>query len=57
MDFLSQKNVLHCDLAARNVLLTKDLTAKIADFGLAKLLTKDKDYYRRMTEKDIPLFW
>jgi len=57
MDFLSQKNVLHCDLAARNVLLTKDLTAKIADFGLAKLLTKDKDYYRRRTEKDIPLFW
>jgi serine/threonine protein kinase len=28
--------VLHCDLAARNVVLSVDLVAKLCDFGMAK---------------------
>ena len=33
MQFLAQKNIHHGDLAARNILLTESLVAKISDFG------------------------
>ena len=38
MEFLSSKNIYHGDLAARNVLLTYQLVAKVSDFGLSKRL-------------------
>lgn len=57
MEYLSVVKVLHCDLAARNILLTKDYMAKIADFGLSKLMTGDKDYYTRKGQDFIPLMW
>ena len=36
MDFLTGLHIYHGDLAARNVLLTETLDAKISDFGLSK---------------------
>ncbi|XP_052281809.1 tyrosine-protein kinase JAK2-like isoform X5 [Dreissena polymorpha] len=54
MEYLESMKVLHCDLAARNVLLTSELRAKVCDFGLSKML--EKDYYRLRTEKKIPLY-
>lgn len=57
MEYLSEVKVLHCDLAARNILLTKEYMAKIADFGLSKLMTGDKDYYTRKGQDFIPLMW
>ena len=38
MDFLTERNIYHGDLAARNVLLTDTMEAKISDFGLSKRL-------------------
>ncbi|XP_053405328.1 uncharacterized protein LOC123565512 isoform X2 [Mercenaria mercenaria] len=57
MEYLESQRVIHCDLAARNVLLTGDLCAKISDFGLSKILSQEKDYYRRTTDKTIPILW
>nr|CDJ80465.1 Tyrosine protein kinase domain containing protein [Haemonchus contortus] len=34
--YLSSKNFIHRDVAARNVLLTKHLVAKVSDFGLGR---------------------
>lgn len=35
MAFLASRNIVHGDLAARNVMLAKDNVVKICDFGLA----------------------
>ena len=36
MEYLAQKHIHHGDLAARNILLTDSLVAKISDFGLSR---------------------
>ena len=41
MDFLTERHIYHGDLAARNVLLTETLDAKITDFGLSKRMYRD----------------
>ncbi|KAF8392467.1 hypothetical protein HHK36_022809 [Tetracentron sinense] len=37
-----ETQIIHCDIKPQNVLLDNHYTAKIADFGLAKLLMKDQ---------------
>eukprot|EP00731_Ephydatia_muelleri_P029679 Em0021g202a len=44
MQYLSSKSFVHCDLAARNVLVTKDYVCKIADFGLSHNLANESYY-------------
>ncbi|VDO66826.1 unnamed protein product [Heligmosomoides polygyrus] len=36
LTYLSSKNFIHRDVAARNVLITKHLVAKVSDFGLGR---------------------
>ncbi|CAD6187177.1 unnamed protein product [Caenorhabditis auriculariae] len=43
LDYMSSKNFIHRDIAARNVLLTGSLVAKIGDFGLCRH-TEDAQY-------------
>jgi len=39
--------VLHGDLAARNVLLADDGVVKVADFGLSRQLYQDENYMKQ----------
>lgn len=43
MSFLEAKKFIHRDLAARNVLVGENNIVKVADFGLAKVIT-DGEY-------------
>ena len=41
LQFLHGRNFIHRDLSSNNILLTKQLTAKIADLGVAKVVDPD----------------
>jgi len=61
MLFLEQSKVIHCDLAARNLLVggsTDKLIIKVGDFGMSKFLM-EKDVYmsRRSKGQMIPVRW
>ncbi|CAG7816765.1 unnamed protein product [Allacma fusca] len=56
MDFLSAKNVIHGDLAGRNILITKCLHAKVSDFGLSKQLYEYTTYVQKVNVP-LPLRW
>lgn len=36
LKYLSARNIVHCDIAARNVLLNSELRGRIADFGMVR---------------------
>lgn len=41
MSYLEEKGIVHRDLAASNVLISKENIAKVSDFGLAKKIMDD----------------
>ncbi|KAK2495223.1 hypothetical protein MC885_021612, partial [Smutsia gigantea] len=57
MEYLGSRRCVHRDLAARNLLVESETHVKIADFGLAKLLPLDKDYYVVREPGQSPIFW
>ncbi|ODN01725.1 Vascular endothelial growth factor receptor 1 [Orchesella cincta] len=56
MNYLQMKQVLHGDLAARNVLLTDRNVAKIGDFGLSRLLANSENYTKQ-SQTALPWKW
>ncbi|CAL9684978.1 unnamed protein product [Knipowitschia caucasica] len=56
LDFLSSKNCIHRDVAARNVLLTEHCVAKICDFGLARDIRNDDNYVVKGNAR-LPVKW
>ena len=61
MDYLASKNIMHGDLAARNILICKhendkSYLAKIGDFGLSKAFCENASYLKQ-ERKNIPWKW
>ncbi|XP_068187204.1 macrophage colony-stimulating factor 1 receptor 2 isoform X2 [Antennarius striatus] len=56
LDFLSSRNCIHRDVAARNVLLTDHCIAKICDFGLARDIRNDDNYIVKGNAR-LPVKW
>ena len=46
MAYLETRSFSHNDLAARNILMADGYNAKIADFGLAKILKSPEAIYK-----------
>lgn len=47
MVYLSSHNVVHSDLAARNVLLCEKKVVKICDFGLSRFADENGTYHKK----------
>uniref|UniRef100_A0AAV2J5D6 Protein kinase domain-containing protein n=1 Tax=Knipowitschia caucasica TaxID=637954 RepID=A0AAV2J5D6_KNICA len=56
LDFLSQRNVVHRDVAARNVLVSEQKILKLGDFGLSRDMRRSKEYERRGKAR-LPVKW
>ncbi|XP_063714928.1 tyrosine-protein kinase ABL2-like isoform X2 [Symsagittifera roscoffensis] len=57
MAYLERRSFVHRDLAARNVLLATDRHARISDFGMSRMLSFNKDYYRANDGGHWPVRW
>ncbi|KAI8490900.1 hypothetical protein Bbelb_313190 [Branchiostoma belcheri] len=56
MSHLAAMQCVHRDLAVRNVLLGKDLTAKITDFSLSRDIYEETEYVKS-TKSQLPVRW
>ena len=55
MAYLEEKNYIHRNLAARNILVGENLICKVADFGIARVI--DEDIEEPCARKFPPIKW
>jgi serine/threonine protein kinase len=56
--YLEQNNIIHRDLALRNLLVSKvndKFTVKVSDFGMSRSV--EKGYYQSTEKHSIPVKW
>ena len=52
MHVICDLQVVHCDLAARNILIAEGFVLKIGDFGMARDVS-EKEYYRKQGVRNL----
>jgi serine/threonine protein kinase len=57
MIYLTEQNIIHRDISARNVVLKSDLTAKLCDFGRARKLSPYETRFVDPSNASIPVLW
>ena len=57
MQHLAQRECIHRDIAARNILLTDKCVCKIGDFGMSRRLETESDYYKVKGSHKLPIKW
>ncbi len=55
-EFLNGLDIIHRDLACRNILVTSDRALKISDFGLARTVPQD-EVYTLTNHGRLPIRW
>ncbi len=45
LEHAHRHNIIHCDIKPQNILISKDLNPKIADFGIAKMISSHTAIY------------
>ena len=56
LQYLTQLNLIHCDVAARNCLFYSDYTVKLTDCAMA-LPQYEQEYWSAINGQRIPLRW
>ena len=52
MHMICGLQIVHCDLAARNILIAEGFVLKIGDFGMARDVS-EKEYYRKQGVRNL----
>ena len=57
MEYMETQNFIHRDLAARNILVGEGFVCKVADYGLARLIQEECEYYTAQAGAKLPIKW
>jgi serine/threonine protein kinase len=57
LEHISLRKVIHADVACRNVLISRDGTAKLTDFGLSRQLYYKTEYLKSNTREKLAWRW